>query len=220
MLYLQSEFRFEGPFIADEAASIKEQIDEDSHSINNFNTIKNFLEYFGSLVKSIAIDFKEINTEDTKQIVTNIPKTLNTLSLKHCNRDTLNSFGKLQDLETLRLEESKEANGIDEEHIFNFLKQNSQIKEFKLTAGELSKERFKTLPEVLTGLQSVDVACASKFVADDIVGFIQKRDSLHDIWLNIQIDEDDRKQLKERLPEKWKIESEAKAQDKVNIHLT
>lgn len=222
MLYLQSESRFQGPFSGDEQTSITERVDGDSHSINNFNTIKNFLDYFGPLVKSIVIDFKEVNAEEAKQIVKNIPNTLNKLALKHCNGDILNGFGKLQGLETVRFhfQESKEENGIDESHIFNFLKQNSQIKVFVLANGELSKERFMTLPETLPGLEAVDVACKSKFVADDIVAFIKKRDSLYDLKVIVQMDEVEQKHLKERLPENWKIESQTQAQDKVNIHLT
>lgn len=110
---------------------------------------------------------------------------------------------------------------VDESQIINFLKQNSQISYLKITEGELSKEQFVALPETAPKLEFVYLSCASKFVADDIISFIEKCKSLLESSVSVEMDENEQKRFKDILPKKFPkfmiIHELTKNGDKVQI---
>lgn len=103
----------------------------------------------------------------------------------------------------ITLPNSRKEGDVDELQIINFLKQNPKITNLKITEGELSKEQFANIPEALPKLEIVGLSCASKFVADEVISFIEKSKSLFEFNVTLEMDESEQKWFVDILPTKF-----------------
>lgn len=88
-----------------------------------------------------------------------------------------------------------------------------------IDVSKLNKEQFLSIATNFPRLHIVDISCASKLTADDVVGFIKRSKSMIKLDLEILMIDSEQIRLKNILSDKWNIEYEIQTDTKTMISL-